>query len=362
MARITLKGLTKRYGSVTACDGLDIEVADGEFLSLLGPSGCGKTTTLQLLAGFVAPDAGEIWVDDRLLSSPTRVVPPERREMSMIFQSYAIWPHKTVFENVAFGLQLRHYAADQVRHRVGEILEMMRLGPLRDRYPAELSGGQQQRVALARALVVQPKTLLLDEPLSNLDANLREEMRFLIRAVHQDIRITMVYVTHDQAEAMVTSDRIAVMNAGRIEQLGTPVEIYERPHTQFVATFIGRSNIIPGRRMEGGRVQCGAVTLYTADADGQVGEAVMVCVRPHQISFSSPESPQRPDENIVRGRVRRATYLGEARDYLVQVGESDLLLRVQAPGHLAHAVDTDVWLQIPAGACHLVRPDLKETS
>jgi len=362
VAGIRLKGLTKRYGAVIACSGLDIEVADGEFLSLLGPSGCGKTTTLQLLAGFVAPDAGEIWVGDRLVSSPTRVVPPERREMSMIFQSYAIWPHKTVFENVAFGLQLRRLSGDQVRRRVAEILDLMRLGPLRDRYPAELSGGQQQRVALARALVVHPKTLLLDEPLSNLDANLREEMRFLIRALHHETGITMVYVTHDQAEAMVTSDRIAVMNAGRIEQLGTPVEIYERPDTQFVATFIGRSNMIRGTRKDGGRVQCGAVTLCTTDQDGQAGEAVMVCVRPHQIAFSSPQGPLRPDENLVRGRVRRATYLGEARDYLVQVGESDLMLRVQAPGHQAHAVDADVWLRIPAEACHLVRPDLEPTS
>ncbi len=357
MARISLKGLTKHFGSVTACDHMDVEVADGEFLSLLGPSGCGKTTTLQLLAGFLGPDAGEIWVNDRLVSSPARVVPPERREMSMIFQSYAIWPHKTVYENVAFGLQLRRHTTDQVRRRVGEMLEMMRLGPLRDRYPAELSGGQQQRVALARALVVQPQILLLDEPLSNLDANLREEMRFLIRAVHQDVRITMVYVTHDQAEAMVTSDRIAVMNAGKVEQLGTPEEIYQHPRTQFVATFLGRSNIIPGKRLDNGCVACGPLVLRTASTDGQVGDSVAVCVRPHEIRLvpaGNVVGGMGGDENQVRGRVQRATYLGDGRDYLVQVAESDLMLRVHAPAHAVHAVDSDVWLRIPVAACHLV--------
>jgi iron(III) transport system ATP-binding protein len=360
VGRISLKGLTKKFGSVTACDSIDLEVGDGEFLSLLGPSGCGKTTTLQLLAGFLVPDGGEIRLDDRLISSPGHVMPPERREMSMIFQSYAIWPHKTVFGNVAFGLQLRHYSADQVRRKVGDILEMMRLGPLKDRYPAELSGGQQQRVALARALVVEPKTLLLDEPLSNLDANLREEMRFLIRSLHQEVRKTMIYVTHDQAEAMVTSDRIAVMNAGRIDQLGTPAEIYESPRTQFVATFIGRTNLIPGRRAEGGMVQCEQFSLRTADANGRPGESVIVCVRPHRISMepldASAASPGAPGENVMPGRVRRATYLGESRDYLVQVGGTSLMLRVQTAGSQAHGVDTEVLLRVPAQACLIVQP------
>jgi iron(III) transport system ATP-binding protein len=358
MGRISLKGLTKRFGSVTACDAIDLEVGDGEFLSLLGPSGCGKTTTLQLLAGFLVPDGGEIRLDDRVISSPGHVVPPERREMSMIFQSYAIWPHKTVFGNVAFGLQLRHNSADMVRRKVADILEMMRLGPLKDRYPAELSGGQQQRVALARALVVEPKTLLLDEPLSNLDANLREEMRFLIRSLHQEVRKTMIYVTHDQAEAMVTSDRIAVMNAGRIDQLGTPIEIYERPRTQFVATFIGRSNIIAGIRAGNGVVNCQALTLRTADQNGRAGDAVMVCVRPHEIRLELANGAASPHstDNLLSGRVRRGIYLGEARDYLVQIDGSELLLRVQRPGGEAYAVDADVWVRIPPAACRLVQP------
>ena len=364
MARLSLKGLTKRFGSVTACDGIELEVRDGEFLSLLGPSGCGKTTTLQLLAGFLVPDGGEIRVDDRIVSSRVRVVPPERREMSMIFQSYAIWPHKTVFENVAFGLRLRRYPLEQIKREVAEILQMMRLAPLKDRYPAELSGGQQQRVALARALVVKPKILLLDEPLSNLDANLREEMRFMIRSLHQEIRITMVYVTHDQAEAMVTSDRIAVMNSGRVEQVGTPPEIYEEPRTEFVASFIGRTNIIPGTRAEDGIVRSQELSLCTADQNGQAGEAVVVCVRPHQIRLE-PAGPSGPSasgsDNLVRGRVRRATYLGEARDYVVQLGDTGLHLRVQTPGSETHPVDSDVWVRIPPAACRLVAPSRPPT-
>src|SRR5713226_1880539 len=244
MAAIQITGLAKRYGDTIALAGIDLSVKDGEVVALLGPSGCGKTTTLQLLAGFLEPDAGEIRVDDRLMSSPGGVVPPEKRNISLIFQNYAIWPHKTVAQNVAFGLQVRKLPRTEINQRVEAILSMVHMGPLAHRYPAELSGGQQQRVALARALVVEPDILLLDEPLSNLDAKLREEMRFEIRRVHDATGITMVYVTHDQAEAMVTADRIAVMNAGRIEQIGTPEDIYERPSTRFVASFIGRTNAL----------------------------------------------------------------------------------------------------------------------
>src|SRR6202022_3941793 len=203
-------------------ESIDLEIKEGEVMALLGPSGCGKTTTLQLLAGFLKPDSGEIRVGDRLLSSPRSVVAPERRNMSLIFQSYAVWPHKTVAQNVAYGLEIRKTSKDEIAKRVQGVLDRVKLGHLAHRYPAELSGGQQQRVALARALVVEPQVLLLDEPLSNLDANLREEMRFEIRRLHDETGITMVYVTHDQTEAMVVADRIAVMNLGRVEQVGQP--------------------------------------------------------------------------------------------------------------------------------------------
>ncbi|HTN09344.1 MAG TPA: ABC transporter ATP-binding protein, partial [Acetobacteraceae bacterium] len=216
MSRLALRGLTKAYGTLNVVDGVDLELEEGEFVSLLGPSGCGKTTTLRMIAGFVPPTAGTIEMEGQVLSSAQSVLPPERRQMSMIFQSYAIWPNMTVAENVAFGLKLRKLAGAEVRRRVAEMLDVVQLGHLAGRYPAELSGGQQQRVALARAIVVKPSVLLLDEPLSNLDANLREEMRFEIRRLHDEFRITTVYVTHDQSEAMATSDRIAVMNAGRI--------------------------------------------------------------------------------------------------------------------------------------------------
>ena len=216
MSKLALEGLGRQFGVSHAVQDASLSLRDGEFVSLLGPSGCGKTTTLRMIAGFIEPSAGRIVMNGQVLSQPGRVVPPERRGMSMIFQSYAIWPNMTVGENVAFGLQLRKLPRAEVTSRVRKILGVVHLDHLADRYPAELSGGQQQRVALARAIVIEPEVLLLDEPLSNLDANLREEMRFEIRRLHDEFRITTVYVTHDQGEAMVTSDRIVVMNAGRI--------------------------------------------------------------------------------------------------------------------------------------------------
>ncbi|MGA6967585.1 MAG: ABC transporter ATP-binding protein, partial [Xanthobacteraceae bacterium] len=238
MASVELRGLTKRYGELAVVDDISLTVEHGRLMCLLGPSGCGKTTTLRLIAGFVEPSAGEIRVGEEVVSSPRRTVPPERRNMSMIFQSYALWPHMTVRENVAYGLKLRRMDRATISRKLAAILATTHLAELADRYPGELSGGQQQRVALARALVVEPETLLLDEPLSNLDANLREEMRFEVRRLHDEYRYTTVYVTHDQSEAMTTADVIAVMNAGKIEQAGSPEEIYDRPRSQFVARFI----------------------------------------------------------------------------------------------------------------------------
>ena len=222
MASVELRGLTKRFGSLAVVDNVGLRIDHGQLVCLLGPSGCGKTTTLRLIAGFLEPSDGDIHVGDRVVSSRARTLPPEQRKMSMIFQSYALWPHMTVAENIVYGLRLRKLDRDTIAKKLAAILATTKLEVLAQRYPGELSGGQQQRVALARALIVEPETLLLDEPLSNLDANLREEMRFEIRRLHDEYRYTTVSVTHDQSEAMTTADLIAVMNGGRIDQLGTP--------------------------------------------------------------------------------------------------------------------------------------------
>jgi ABC-type Fe3+/spermidine/putrescine transport system ATPase subunit len=245
--RLALRALGRSFGAEVAVDDLNLEIAKGEFISLLGPSGCGKTTTLRMIAGFIQPTAGVIEKDRVIIASAKRALPPEKRGMVMIFQSYALWPHKTVAENVAFGLRLRKVDNAAISRRVTEMLQAVKLDSLGGRYPAELSGGQQQRVALARAIVVEPAVLLLDEPLSNLDANLREEMRVEIRRLHDKFKMTTILVTHDQAEAMATSDRIAIMNKGKLEQLDTPLALYAWPKTRFVANFIGRTNFLDAR-------------------------------------------------------------------------------------------------------------------
>jgi iron(III) transport system ATP-binding protein len=363
MATVRLKTLTKRFGEgVAAVRDLTLEIRHGELLSLLGPSGCGKTTTLRLLAGFLEPDAGEIWLDDRRLAAPGQSVPPERRGMSMLFQSYAVWPHKTVAENVTYGLRFRAVPRSDWGRRLKEALALVRLDGFADRYPGELSGGQQQRVALARALVVEPAILLLDEPLSNLDAHLREEMRFEIRRLHEAFQITTVYVTHDQAEAMVTSDRIAVMRLGALEQVGTPPEIFERPATAFVAGFIGRTNLLPGRVAAGGVVECaGGLRLrVAAGAEPAPGDAVTVSIRPHTIGLANDASPAAPppDEpgvNRLPGTVARAIYFGDAMDYQVAVTGTETVLRVAAGPEPRWAVGQKVVVRIAAHRCVLVR-------
>ena len=271
VASVELRGLTKRYGDVAVVDDISLAIEHGHLVCLLGPSGCGKTTTLRLIAGFVEPSAGEIRVGDKLISSPAHSLPPERRNMSMIFQSYALWPHMTVAENIVYGLKLRKMDRDTIAKKLDAILATTKLAPLAERYPGELSGGQQQRVALARALIVEPETLLLDEPLSNLDANLREEMRFEVRRLHDAYRYTTVYVTHDQSEAMTTADLIAVMNAGKIEQAGSPEDIYDRPRSEFVARFIGSSNVVKGKaqRRRPHRLCRRRAALRRREADGR---------------------------------------------------------------------------------------------
>jgi iron(III) transport system ATP-binding protein len=355
VAELRLVEVRKSYGPVTALEGITLTVRDGELLALLGPSGCGKTTTLQILAGFLVPDGGEVWAGGRLISGPRGGVPPEHRRMSLVFQSYALWPHMTVFQNVAFGLEMRRLPRQEVGRRVQRMLEVVGLAGFESRYPHELSGGQQQRVALARALVVEPDTLLLDEPLSNLDANLREQMRFEIRRIHEETRITTVYVTHDQAEAMVIADRIAVMNAGRIEQIGTPREIYEAPQSRFVASFIGQANCLPGRLVEPGVVRCGELELRTADSSSfRSGEEVVLCIRPHAVRVHGPSLRPPSGGNTVPGRLVQHAYLGDLQDLRIAL-PGGLQIRALTSSRHSFQGGAQVLVELPVEACRLVR-------
>jgi iron(III) transport system ATP-binding protein len=351
VASVELRGLTKRYDASAVVDDISLKIEHGTLVCLLGPSGCGKTTTLRLIAGFVEPSAGEILVGGRVVSSPERTVPPERRNMSMIFQSYALWPHMTVAENVAYGLRLRKIESGAIKERVANFLATIRLGELADRYPGELSGGQQQRVSLARALIVEPETLLLDEPLSNLDANLREEMRFEVRRLHDQYRYTTVYVTHDQSEAMTTADLIAVMNAGKIEQLGTPEEIYNKPRSEFVARFIGASNILRGNNVDESHIAFGGAKLRCSGAKLSAGGSTSLSVRPHDIRLSA--MPVSGAENIVPGKVIRQVFLGGHRDYVIETA-GGMPLRVVASAKQNIAPETAVWLHLPPERCHVL--------
>ena len=344
MSRLRLNGVSKRYGNFLAVDDIDLELQSGEFVSLLGPSGCGKTTTLRMIAGFVDPSLGTIEMDGQILSSPAGSVPPDRRQMSMIFQSYAIWPNMTVEQNVAFGLELRKIAKAEVKRRVGEMLEVVHMNHLADRYPAELSGGQQQRVALARAIVIRPSVLLLDEPLSNLDATLREEMRFEIRRLHDEFHVTTVYVTHDQAEAMVTSDRIAVMNHGRIEQVDNPRALYDKPKTRFVAGFIGRTNFIEGLS-DGQQIAFDGFALPRAafERDVPSGGKAVFSVRPHSMRLSHT-APADDSVSVGVVVVERA-FLGEHWDYVVRPREGASPLRVTASPMDDIPVGASAWLK-----------------
>jgi ABC-type Fe3+/spermidine/putrescine transport system ATPase subunit len=334
-AVLEFRGVLKRFQTVNAVDGVSFSILPGEIFTLLGPSGCGKTTTLRLAAGLEEPDGGEIVINGKAVAAPERglFLPPEKRQLGMVFQSYAIWPHLTVFENVAFALRVRRESNEVIRRRVSHALESVGLGGLSERGATQLSGGQQQRVALARALVYEPALLLLDEPLSNLDAKLREQMRFELRALQRKLNLTVLYVTHDQTEAMTLSDRIAVVNCGRFEQVGSPEEIYEKPATFFVGDFLGRTIVLEatlkktavGKWIEftnGARI---AVDLCQLDSLRD-GAAVRLSARPEDIEILPAAEL---GENQIDGVVEQVDYLGDRFEYHVRAAGA--LLVVSAP-------------------------------
>ena len=330
MAEVRLEGVSKRFGQVEALAEFSETVRDGEFVSLLGPSGCGKTTTLRIVAGFERATAGRVLIGERLVScSQTGTyVPPESRNIGMVFQSYAVWPHMTVFANVAYPLKVRKAPRAELRAKVERVLDLVHLTGLEERLPNQLSGGQQQRVALARALVAEPALLLLDEPLSNLDAKLRESMRFEIKDVQRRLGVTVVYVTHDQAEAMVMSDRIVVMNQGRVQQVDAPRAIYDSPANQFVADFIGLINFLEAtvvsRTGDEGEVLvtgvAGATPLRARIPSGLVaGDRLLLAVRPEAVGLS-----EGPGDGAMAGRITRRIYLGNETEYRIAVGEVEV--------------------------------------
>jgi iron(III) transport system ATP-binding protein len=335
MPGLTLSHVSKTYSGVTAVADVDLDVADGEFVTLLGPSGCGKSTTLRMVAGFDAPTSGSIRIGDRLVSSGDDgiSVPPNNRDIGLVFQSYALWPHMTVGGNVGYGLRTRKVGKDRLVARVREALDLVDMADYIDRYPSELSGGQQQRVALARAVAYDPTLLLLDEPLSNLDAKLRERMRLDICELQQRLGLTALYVTHDQSEAMSMSDRIALMCDGVLHQVGAPEDVYANPRTPFVARFIGTSNLVDCRAMdgvpEGGRPHVkmpdGATLVGRATTAIEPNEDVVACLRAECIRLSTEEPAG--DGQWHRGTVTKAGFFGDTREYLVEAFGSTLQVR-----------------------------------
>ena len=358
---IEFRDIAKRFGGAAAVNGLNLSIEQGEFVSLLGPSGCGKTTTLNMLAGFLTPDAGTIYRDGKEISSPTHVVPPERRRLSMIFQSYALWPHKTIASNIAYGLEVQRVARSEIRARVEEMLEIVHLGGFGARYPSELSGGQQQRVALARALVVRPDVLLMDEPLSNLDTSLRETMRLEIRRLHERFGTTSIYVTHDQTEAMVMSDRIVVMHGGHKEQEGTPAQVYDRPNSEFVAGFMGKMNFIRGTALDADTVESGALRMRVTHPEAATvaaGEAITVGFRPHAAHLE-PSGVSSDRMNAIPARIERSIYDGSTREYVATVtgaeGPVEVLVS-HRPSEATLADGADVMLMVARDHCLALRP------
>jgi len=334
MAILKVKSLSKNFGKVKAVQEVSFEATEGKVLSLLGPSGCGKTTTLRCIAGFENPDRGEIYLDDRKITP----IPPEKRGIGMVFQSYALWPHMTVYGNLAFGLQIRKVPKDEITKKIKKVLGMVQLEGYENRYPRQMSGGQQQRIAMARALVFEPDIMLLDEPLSNLDAQLREEMRFEFTELQKKLGITAVYVTHDQAEALVISDKIVILDQGKIVQSGTPKEIYSNPKNKFVAGFIAVTSFIEGK-IDSFTEEKKKVIVKTDDGlvihsfnhSFDIGQKVSVAMRMNVIKFIQDEyKSDKSTVNIFKGKIIQSSYLGNTIDYKIRMGKWEIRTNAEA--------------------------------
>ncbi|MCC7450358.1 MAG: ABC transporter ATP-binding protein [Anaerolineae bacterium] len=346
--------VVKRFGNTTAVDGVSLEIPKGAFATLLGPSGCGKTTLLRMIAGFYDPDGGVIYLNDQRIDQ----LPAHKRGTAMVFQDYALFPHMRVAENVGYGLQLAGLPKAEIARRVADTLEFVGMSGLGDRWPNQLSGGQQQRVALARALVVEPQVLLLDEPLSNLDANLRERMRWELRALQQKLNITFLYVTHDQAEALAMSDWVAVMNGGRVEQWGSPWDIYYHPRTAFMAGFVGSANLQPATVVQR---DTGTLTVTLHDhrlsipaPQTPVESDVLLCIRPETLTIDT--APRDPTCVSLSGVVARRAFLGHIMRYWVQIGQDEWIVDQSDPGMIAQAFDGPVVISLQPERVHVINP------
>jgi spermidine/putrescine transport system ATP-binding protein len=348
---VQLSSVSKRFDDVTAVDAVDLDVRDGEFFSLLGPSGCGKTTTLRMIAGLEFPSAGRV----SIFGEQMGLRPPNKRPVNTVFQSYALFPHMTVRANVAFGLQMRRIGRDEVDRRVREALELVQLTGREQRRPSQLSGGQQQRVALARALVNEPKVLLLDEPLGALDLKLRQAMQLELKDLQARVGITFVYVTHDQEEALTMSDRIGVMDAGRLLQVGTPEEIYERPTSPMVADFIGDTNLLTATVKGDGQIALDGAQVVHAETDAAAGSQIVLTLRPERLHLVAPDGHVDAGHNALDATVTRRVYLGNSVTYDVRAGEIDLRVRQRnAPGRPHFDVGDAVQVHWATGAAVVV--------
>ena len=363
MSAIRIEGLVKRFGSVTAVDDVSITAKEGQFTTLLGPSGCGKTTILRMTAGLETPDAGEMWIGDELVASPAKRIniAPENRNLGMVFQSYAIWPHMTAFQNVAYPLRLRKIKKAAINDRVKEVFGLLRLEGLENRYPGQLSGGQQQRIALGRAIAYQSRVLLLDEPLANLDAKVREAVRFELKELQQQLKFTTLYVTHDQTEAMAISDKIIVMNHGAVVQEGTAFDIYHNPQTKFVADFVGQSNFIDGNLISAngniGLVDVGDGILIDARLQETVaqGGSVSLCIRPEDfVMHSTPPKSGDNRRDWFEGTVQAHVFHGNIVNYFVACGDQLFLVQAKVASELEFMESDKVYLSIRPDRARMV--------